>query len=38
MWAVAARLLTVCGKTTPGAREATRWYRLAAMAADRPPG
>ena len=35
MWAVAARLLTVYGKTTPGAREAARWYRLAALAADR---
>lgn len=35
MWAVAARLLTVYGKTTPGAQEAARWYRLAAVAADR---
>lgn len=35
MWATAARLLTVYGKTTPGAREAASWYRLAAIAADR---
>lgn len=35
LWAAAARLLTVYGKTTPGAWEASRWYRLAATAADR---
>jgi transcriptional regulator with XRE-family HTH domain len=35
LWAAAARMLTVYGKTTPGAREAARWYRLAAVAADR---
>lgn len=35
LWAAAARLLTVYGKTTPGAVEAARWYRLAAVAADR---
>jgi hypothetical protein len=35
LWGHAARLLTVYGKTTPGAREATRWYRLATVAADR---
>ncbi len=35
---VAARLLTVHGKTVPsddGARSAARWYKLAALAADR---
>lgn len=35
LWAAAARMLTVYGKTTPGAREASRWYLLAAVAADR---
>lgn len=35
LWAAAGRLLTVYGKTTPGALEASRWYRLAATAADR---
>jgi transcriptional regulator with XRE-family HTH domain len=35
MWASAAKLLTVYGKTTQGAREASEWYRLAAVAADR---
>jgi transcriptional regulator with XRE-family HTH domain len=35
LWGAAARMLTVYGKTTPGAREAARWYRLAAVAADR---
>lgn len=35
MWATAARLLTVYGKTTKGAREASSWYRTAAVAADR---
>lgn len=35
LWAAAARMLTVYGKTTPGAREASRWYRLATVAADR---
>lgn len=38
LWGIAARLLTVHGKTVPsedGARGATRWYRLAALAADR---
>jgi transcriptional regulator with XRE-family HTH domain len=38
LWGVAARLLTVHGKTVPsddGARSAARWYRLAAVSADR---
>jgi len=35
LWASAARLLTVYGKTTPDAREAAAWYRMAAVAADR---
>lgn len=35
LWASAARLLTVYGKTTPAAREAASWYRLAAVTADR---
>lgn len=38
LWAVAARLLTVHGKTVPsgdGSHGAVRWYRLAAVAADR---
>lgn len=35
LWAAAARTLTVYGKTTKGAREASSWYRVAAEAADR---
>jgi transcriptional regulator with XRE-family HTH domain len=35
LWGVAARYLTTYGKTTPGARQASRWYGLAATAADR---
>lgn len=35
MWASAARLLTTYGKTTGEPREAIKWYRLAAEAADR---
>ncbi|MFY1636055.1 helix-turn-helix domain-containing protein [Solwaraspora sp. WMMB335] len=35
MWGLAARFLSVYGKTTGEAREAIRWYRLAAVAADR---
>lgn len=35
LWAAAARTLTVYGKTIKGAREASRWYRIAAQAADR---
>lgn len=35
MWAVAARLLAVYGKTQRDPVTATRWYRLAADAADR---
>jgi transcriptional regulator with XRE-family HTH domain len=35
MWGLAARFLSVYGKTTGEAREAVRWYRLAAVAADR---
>ena len=35
LWATAARLLTVYGKTTQNAKDATGWYRLAAIAADR---
>ncbi len=35
LWGVAARLLTVYGKTTSDAREAARWYHLAVAAADR---
>jgi hypothetical protein len=35
MWATAARLLAVYGKTQKDAVVATRWYRRAAMAADR---
>jgi hypothetical protein len=35
MWALAARMLSVYGKTTGEAKEAIRWYRLAAQAADR---
>jgi Helix-turn-helix. len=38
LWAVAARLLVVHGKTVPGedgSQGAVRWYKLAAVAADR---
>src|SRR5262249_4902591 len=37
LWAVAARLMTVYGKTIPGAdgAKAVKWYRMAAEAADR---
>lgn len=35
MWGLAARFLSVYGKTTGQAQEAVRWYRLAAVAADR---
>lgn len=35
MWASAARLLAVYGKTTGEPQEAIRWYRLAVEAADR---
>jgi hypothetical protein len=38
LWGVAARLLTVTGKTLPsvnGASGATHWYRMAARASDR---
>jgi transcriptional regulator with XRE-family HTH domain len=37
LWAVAARLMTVYGKTIPGAdgAKAIHWYRMAAAAADR---
>jgi hypothetical protein len=35
LWASAGRLLAVYGKTTAAADEAIRWYRLAAVAADR---
>ncbi len=37
LWSVAARLMTVYGKTIPGAdgSRAVRWYRMAAAAADR---
>ncbi len=35
LWTVAARLLTTYGKTAVSRREAVRWYRLAATAADR---
>jgi transcriptional regulator with XRE-family HTH domain len=37
LWAVAAKLMTVYGKTIPGAdgAKAVRWYRMAATAADR---
>jgi transcriptional regulator with XRE-family HTH domain len=34
-WSVAARLLALYAKTTPGARESGRWYNLAVVAADR---
>jgi transcriptional regulator with XRE-family HTH domain len=35
LWAVAARLLTTYGKTATSRREAVKWYRMAAVAADR---
>lgn len=37
LWSVAARLMTVYGKTIPGAdgAKAIQWYRMAAAAADR---
>lgn len=37
LWAIASRLMTVYGKTIPGAdgAKAVRWYRMAATAADR---
>lgn len=37
LWAVAAKLMTVYGKTIPGANgaKAVQWYRMAAVAADR---
>jgi hypothetical protein len=34
-WALAARLLALYAKTTPGADDASRWYVLASEAADR---
>jgi transcriptional regulator with XRE-family HTH domain len=34
-WGVAARLLALYAKTTPGAENSSRWYRLAVTAADR---
>jgi transcriptional regulator with XRE-family HTH domain len=34
-WSVAARLLALYAKTTPGAENSARWYRLAVTAADR---
>jgi hypothetical protein len=34
-WAVAAKLLALFAKTTPGAESSSRWYDLAARAADR---
>lgn len=34
LWAAASRLLAVYGKTTGEPREALRWYRMAAEAAD----
>jgi transcriptional regulator with XRE-family HTH domain len=34
-WALAARLLALYAKTTPGVRESARWYNLAVVAADR---
>ncbi|WP_425559109.1 helix-turn-helix domain-containing protein [Catenulispora yoronensis] len=35
LWGVASRYLTTYGKTTPGAKQAAKWYGLAATAADR---
>jgi transcriptional regulator with XRE-family HTH domain len=34
-WALASKLLALYAKTTPGAGNSSRWYRLAADAADR---
>jgi hypothetical protein len=34
-WSVAARLLALYAKTTPGAENSSRWYSLAVTAADR---
>jgi hypothetical protein len=34
-WSVAARLLALYAKTTPGAENSARWYNLAVEAADR---
>jgi hypothetical protein len=34
-WAVASKLLALYAKTTPGAENSSRWYRLAVQAADR---
>jgi tetratricopeptide (TPR) repeat protein len=34
LWAVSARMLTTYGKTSNSRKEAVRWYRLAALAAD----
>jgi transcriptional regulator with XRE-family HTH domain len=34
-WSVAARLLALYAKTTPGAENSARWYNLAVVAADR---
>jgi transcriptional regulator with XRE-family HTH domain len=34
-WAVASKLLALYAKTTPGAENSSRWYGLAALAADR---
>jgi hypothetical protein len=34
-WAVASKLLALYAKTTPGAGNSSRWYELAARAADR---
>jgi hypothetical protein len=34
-WAVASKLLALYAKTTPGAANSSRWYGLAAQAADR---
>ncbi|MBG6134614.1 tetratricopeptide (TPR) repeat protein [Longispora fulva] len=35
LWAIAARVMTVYGKTTKGSTEAISWYRLAGQVADR---
>lgn len=35
LWGISGRLLAIYGKTTKGAGEAAKWYRLAAKAADR---
>jgi transcriptional regulator with XRE-family HTH domain len=34
-WSLAARLLALYAKTTPGAENSSRWYNLAVVAADR---